>query len=163
MSKRKRIIVWAALGLITGAIFLFSAQTADQSADLSRSVLREILKKLIPNYEALDAAEQRQMILLYHHLIRKGAHFMVYLLWGGLLSALVYLYGLSRAKQALIVLSAGFVYACSDEFHQLFIPGRGAQWSDVFLDFSGVAAGLAVFWIISCFFAKHKNKVKLKK
>ena len=163
MSKRKRIIVWTALVLITGAIFLFSAQTADQSSDLSRSVLREILKKLIPNYEAMGTEEQRQMILLYHHLVRKIAHFMVYLLWGGLLSALVYLYGLSRAKQALIVLSAGFIYACSDEFHQLFIPGRGAQWSDVFLDFSGVAAGLVIFWLISRFVHKRRNKNKLKK
>ena len=33
------------------------------------------------------------------------------------------------------------LYACSDEFHQLFVPGRAGMISDVILDSTGVLLG----------------------
>ena len=35
-------------------------------------------------------------------------------------------------------------YAATDEIHQLFVPGRSGQVSDVLLDSAGVLAGLLV-------------------
>ena len=35
-------------------------------------------------------------------------------------------------------------YAATDEMHQLFVPGRSGQVSDVLLDSAGAMAGLAV-------------------
>lgn len=32
-----------------------------------------------------------------------------------------------------------FLYACSDEFHQRFVPGRGPSWVDVSIDSMGAA------------------------
>ena len=37
---------------------------------------------------------------------------------------------------------AGFIYACSDEFHQAFVPGRVGQFSDVLIDMIGVLVGV---------------------
>ena len=34
------------------------------------------------------------------------------------------------------------LYAISDEVHQLFVPGRGAQVKDVFIDIAGAAVGI---------------------
>ena len=35
-------------------------------------------------------------------------------------------------------------YAATDEMHQLFVPGRSGQVSDVLLDSAGAIAGLAL-------------------
>ena len=37
-------------------------------------------------------------------------------------------------------------YAATDEFHQLFVPGRSGQISDVLLDSAGALAGV---WIMT--------------
>ncbi len=47
-----------------------------------------------------------------------------------------------------------FVYAISDEIHQTFVPGRGAQISDVVLDSLGAGTGIIVYlqlgmWVVS--------------
>jgi VanZ family protein len=44
---------------------------------------------------------------------------------------------------ALALLIAG-LYALSDEFHQSYVPGRKATWTDVFVDWLGAAAGAAL-------------------
>ena len=40
------------------------------------------------------------------------------------------------------------LYAATDEFHQLFVPGRGAQVRDVVIDTCGSLIGTAVFLLI---------------
>ena len=47
-------------------------------------------------------------------------------------------------KGILIPWAVATVYAATDEFHQLFVPGRSGQISDVLLDSAGVMAGLLV-------------------
>jgi VanZ family protein len=39
-------------------------------------------------------------------------------------------------------------YAASDEWHQSFVPSRGAAVGDVMIDAAGATAGLALIWII---------------
>ena len=43
-------------------------------------------------------------------------------------------------------LACVFAYACVDEFHQLFVPGRGPSAYDVLLDTLGGAVGLWLLW-----------------
>jgi VanZ family protein len=40
-----------------------------------------------------------------------------------------------------------FLYACSDEYHQSFVPGRTALFSDVCIDTSGAAIGLLLLLV----------------
>ena len=42
-----------------------------------------------------------------------------------------------------------FLYACSDEYHQTFVPGRSGELRDVFVDLAGVAFGLILVLLIS--------------
>jgi len=39
-----------------------------------------------------------------------------------------------------------FAYACTDEFHQSFVPGRGPSAHDVALDMLGATFGLLLLW-----------------
>ena len=51
----------------------------------------------------------------------------------------------SWGEAALVVFYAG-LYAASDEFHQWFVPTRGASVRDVLLDMLGAGAGLLLLW-----------------
>lgn len=45
-------------------------------------------------------------------------------------------------------LSLCFFYACSDEFHQLFVPGRSGEFRDVCIDLLGSCIGLLLFFLL---------------
>jgi len=45
----------------------------------------------------------------------------------------------------LLSLGATVVYALSDEFHQMLVPGRIASWKDVLLDAAGAVLFLSLF------------------
>lgn len=50
--------------------------------------------------------------------------------------------------EAGLALAIVFLYGASDEFHQIFVPTRTAQVSDVFIDTAGGAASLLALWMI---------------
>jgi VanZ family protein len=50
--------------------------------------------------------------------------------------------------EAGLALSMVFLYGASDEIHQVFVPNRTAQVSDVLIDTAGGAAGLLALWIV---------------
>ncbi|HEX9029236.1 MAG TPA: VanZ family protein, partial [Anaerolineales bacterium] len=70
----------------------------------------------------------------------KGGHMLGYALL-----AAAYWWGLGdrRPRAALLALLMAAIYATSDEFHQHFVAGRGSEVSDVLIDSTGAAIGLA--------------------
>lgn len=121
-------------------IFGFSSQDAEESGGLSSSIAKFILKQ-INN----DKIEDRQPILeRTESIIRKVAHFSIYTLVGLLLMSFVNTYDLKENKRIMISLCIGALYATSDEIHQLFVPGRSGQITDVILDSMGVLLGILI-------------------
>ena len=60
-----------------------------------------------------------------------------------------------RGKQLLrAALALTFFYACTDEFHQLFVPGRAGRFSDVLIDSSGAA----LIRVLAPMFWRHDNE-----
>lgn len=161
MKPYVKLLVWMVFLAVSVAIFLFSEQPAEQSKDLSQTVLTGVLEKTVPNYTELPKQEQDALIKTYHSGIRKAAHFGIYTLWGLTLSLLLFLYGLASKKLMVCVPGGGFLYACSDELHQIFSEGRAAQWSDILLDTAGVLLGLLLFlfiWQAGAYFFKRTQK-----
>ena len=116
--KSKKVISWIAVILWMAVIFSLSAQPAASSNQLSKGVteiLVEMLKKVTSiNLEVSDL----------NHFVRKNAHFIAYLILGGLVSNALK-YGGSGLNKSFL---AGLIcvgYAISDEIHQIFVPGRG--------------------------------------
>ena len=100
-----------------------------------------------------DSSNQSNFIA---EIIRKAAHMSEY----AILLLLLY-YALSNviSKHTLsLSLLVTFIYACSDEFHQLFIPGRSGQFKDVLIDTSG-----ALIMLMIIFLWQRKKKSKLIK
>lgn len=79
-----------------------------------------------------------------HHFIRKNAHFFIYLILGVLVKYALNSSGIKGVKAIGIGLLICVGYAFSDEAHQLLVPGRGGQLSDVVIDSWGAGLGIAL-------------------
>lgn len=53
-----------------------------------------------------------------------------------------------------------FLYACTDEIHQIFVPGRSAQFRDVLIDTLGASFGALIAYLIIKLFVKIKARSK---
>ena len=56
----------------------------------------------------------------------------------------------SSIEKIIILLSLiiCFTYACTDEFHQSFIPGRTSQFIDVIIDTTGGLLSVFIYYIL---------------
>jgi VanZ family protein len=82
----------------------------------------------------------------YNHLARKTAHVSEFAL-ATIVLAWALRNVLARTHWATTAVIAGALavgYACLDEWHQSFVPGRTACVKDVLIDSCGVLSGLAV-------------------
>ena len=141
-----RVAVYGLLTLTTMClIFALSAQNGEESGSLSRwlmetafgRLLLQILPPLTDSGAALD--------------IRKYAHLAEYTALGLFSSLFVLELYCERIPKRSTCISVpfSFVYACSDEYHQTFVPGRVGQFTDVLFDMAGVLAGVLLAFLIA--------------
>lgn len=132
-----RIISWSAVILWMALIFYLSHQPATQSSQLSTAITEVIAE----NIEKLNTSAEFDRTSL-SHIVRKNAHFFIYLVLGFIVS-----HALRNNRVELALLICVF-YAVSDEVHQLFVLGRGAQVLDVFIDSAGAGVGIGLYCVI---------------
>jgi VanZ family protein len=144
MKKYKKIILlvvsWFAVLFLTGLIFGFSNQEADDSSQLSEKitiVVEDVVHKV--------SAKDNITFDTLHHYVRKSAHFCIYLALGFFLMNALYVSNIKKIKLALFL---SVMYAFLDEWHQSFIPGRSAELRDVFIDSIGSFLGIMVYILI---------------
>ena len=53
-----------------------------------------------------------------------------------------------KSKLFFLAISGSFFYACTDEFHQLFVNGRSGQLLDIFIDTLGAIFGVAILILL---------------
>ena len=145
--KRKLLIYGVLTLLIMGVIFLLSAQSGQESGKLSDSVFYGVLGRTLGRFvPPLTGDGPREDI-------RKIAHMLEFGCLG--LSAFLFLSEENRGKKPQLLHSylpaAVFssAYACGDEWHQTFVPGRAGSLSDVLIDATGIFAALALAGILS--------------
>ena len=54
------------------------------------------------------------------------------------------------------------LYACSDEIHQLLVPGRSGEIRDIIIDGSGSSIMILMYYFYLKLFVKKRNYVKIK-
>lgn len=139
----KRVFWTAASLAVMIMVFFFSSQSGSASSSVSGRFLF-LLTWIMSESQA-------------SFLIRKGAHFSIYLALGFCLFGAFFPQPLSseplrktaesrafsiRPKSALAcAVECAFLYACSDEWHQTFSDSRSGQFSDVLLDTAGAFCG----------------------
>lgn len=125
-----------------GLIFSFSMDDEFASSQKSESIIIQVSRFFLGD----KLTEEREEMILekYEAPLRKSAHFIIYLfleVW--ILWFIVEFHPLSRNDYIIATLIV-FIYACSDEFHQLFVSGRSGEVLDVFIDTIGGSVG-AIF------------------
>ncbi len=158
VTRKSRISVWISVFFILtllwmGLIYWFSSNDGAESSDMSGKLLRKLLSVVIPDWSSKTRAEQRHVIEKVHLLFRKFGHFSEYLVLGVFLHITCTLFRAKKLKQIksrqahpilgmIVPALLAFLYACSDEYHQLFVAGRSGEFRDVMIDFSGACLGI---------------------
>lgn len=142
-----RIAMLILLGLTFISIFNFSNQDGQTSGGLSRKVARKMVD-VFPYTKNLKEEAKNKIVEKSQPIIRKGAHLSIYTLVGILIMSFISTYKIHLKYKFLISIFVGLIYACSDEIHQSFIPGRTASVIDVGIDTSGVLLGIILVLII---------------
>lgn len=103
-----------------------------------------------------------ETLLTIHQIIRKCAHFVEYFVF-----SLLILRGIRAGRKeahwgwAIAAITIVAAYAALDEFHQSFVPGRGASVWDVLLDASGgVAAQLVAALVLLWSDVRKQNRTR---
>lgn len=136
MIKAKRIYVtvsWVLVLVCMAVIFCLSAQNGEESSDLSGSFVMAILEWL--------------GITVNEGILRTCAHCLEFM---GL-AVLIFnaTYATWETGLTPVMAFVGTVlYAVTDEIHQIFVPGRAFQVSDIFVDSTGALLGVIASFII---------------
>lgn len=149
-----RIVLFILIIVISTIIFDFSAQDGETSGGISKKVITVIA-------DILNLDEDTKVVFVEkgEGVIRKLAHFGIYTLLGLASMGFMATFNIKRKIQVLITIIWGFLYASTDELHQMFINGRTASFLDVLLDTSGIIFGVLII-ILSIYILKKINKKK---
>lgn len=139
-------------------IFVLSAQNAEKSSSTSKGLTKLAVKIIDSEYETRPPARQREIWKAASFAVRKLAHFSIYTALGFCISCAAGRRRLFTAASGGVIVF-GFLYALSDELHQMASEGRSCEFRDMMIDTGGVLVGLLIsmiaFGIISLF-AKRK-------
>jgi VanZ family protein len=131
------VLLWMAVA--------FTASSDPNSARHSSMFFEPFMRWLFPHLSA-------DTIGGLHHLFRKSCHLMEYfilalLTWRAIHQPRPDQRRPWRWDEAGLTIAIVFTYAASDEFHQVFVPGRTALVTDVLIDTSGGLLGLPLLWL----------------
>lgn len=127
-NKLKPLLLLAWMSLI----FYMSSCNGESSGNMSSSLLLFIAR-------ILNIEDTENFILNYAFIIRKLAHFTEYFVLG----ILMYINLHTKTKKALMFsVLLSFLYAISDEIHQLFVSDRVFAYFDIMIDTLGSLFGV---------------------
>ncbi len=153
-------IIFVVLSLLTAAmIFMLSHQDATQSGETSMGVTAVIVDTVTEIVDEFSDIPTEELVASLDSYIRVLGHFFGFFALNFFVTGSLFTSTLKGKKLFKLSLGAGFTlcYAVFDEIHQLFIPGRAFQVTDILTDLlGGILGGLLLFAILS--FAKRLIK-----
>ena len=156
----KRIIYTLLLIIWMVVIFMFSNANNVKSQNTSDTVTKKVIETTskITNTK-IDKKKEEKMVKDYRVLIRKTAHFSLYLVLGILIYLTLSSYGISKRVVIYSVIFC-FIYAISDEIHQLFSDGRSFEVRDILIDTLGSCTGIFIIYLVNSILLRNKNMIK---
>ncbi|MGN0984654.1 MAG: VanZ family protein [Gemmiger sp.] len=133
-----RVIFTVALAACVVFIFKNSLETAVVSSAHSQAMMAKI-------NEALSLV---RLGPLSEHSVRKLAHFAEFMMEGFLLMLCLRVYTAHFVRHMSWPLLGGMATALMDETIQLRVPGRSSSVTDVWIDMTGIVAGVFVALVI---------------
>lgn len=163
MTIKIRRLILPAL-LVSQMCFIFTMSSFGHNSSDAQSNL--FIDFIAQNFPHVRHGLENNLISLSTiiFLVRKTAHFTEY----AILGALFYLNFRqlqklnSRPKKILLPIVFSFLYACTDEIHQIFVPGRSAQFRDVLIDTLGASFGCLLIHALLTLFTRLKSNSNSK-
>ena len=120
-------------------IFSFSSDTGVESSKKSDEMIVAFCEKIMGR--ELSLSEKEEYLDRFVFFVRKSAHFILYALLGFSIISFMKEFVLLDYKKMVFCVFLVFLYACSDEIHQLFVMERTGKILDVVIDtFGGVVS-----------------------
>ena len=149
MNKKvvARIILIILIILNCIFIFKFSSEKSEKSDVRSGRVIQAIVE-LNPKTKNLSDEEKEKIKEDIVMPVRKTAHFTIYMSLGMLLFLCSKTFNAEDKKNVLVSLTFAFLYACTDEIHQMFVSGRSGEFRDVCIDSCGALFGIIIVFFL---------------
>ncbi len=151
-----KFIVWVPVILMYMVIFGFSGQNGDESGGLSYKV-SGIIVNVAEVFVDIDSGSREDIINDIQLPVRKLAHMTEYAVLAVLIYIALTVDGLKYKLCPVFSLALTFIFACSDEFHQLFVSGRCGAFSDVLIDTAGAFIAVIFCAIVNFRFNNSKT------
>lgn len=146
-TKRKIHIAfsWLLVVICMGIIFSLSAQSGEESSELSDSFVMALLNNL--------------GIKIDEGILRSIAHCLEFMGLSVLLFNAIYVTWFLKLTPIVAFFST-VLYAITDEIHQIFVPDRAFQISDILVDSTGALIGVIASFVILKLVLYIKGKMK---
>lgn len=162
VKKSKFTLAWIVVIIWAAVIFYLSSQPADASDKLSKGVTEAIVRAVGLIYPLhMDANSIENWIDQLNGVVRQYAHATVFLILAVFVLNALRGSGLAGLKAFLTAFAFCAAYAFSDETHQIFVPGRAWELSDLARDCLGTLTGLVLYsLVVSVASVKGRRKLR---
>ena len=125
-------------------VFILSGEIATNSRETSGNVISWLIGMVNKN---ITLEEMEKLVTMLQPIIRKCAHFILYVTGGILIYNLCLQFNNIKYVEVVSIILGG-IYAITDEIHQLFVEGRSGEVRDVLIDISGVTVGVMCLYFL---------------
>lgn len=142
LKRHAKLLI--SLLLIFQMLFIFAMSSfGSDSSNAQSSQIIQVLHQVFPNLSSRTSELDASTLTF---IVRKTAHFTEYAILGVLfyLSYRQTLPQKNGLQLFVLAILSSFLYACTDEIHQLFVPGRSGQFTDVLVDTLGASFGCLI-------------------
>ena len=167
-NNYKILISWILVLIWMITIFYLSSMDSDQSNTKSKETINVVVENTIDVTNNIDITNEpttkdniNSIVNVLNKPLRKCMHATVYFVLVILvINAFNQMHLLTRVNTYIYSIIICFIYACTDEIHQLYVVGRTGQFIDVLIDTIGALLGCLVFYIGSKLINKsRKSKI----
>lgn len=166
---KKKIIITISWILVIAwmvVIFMFSNMYGKTSTDKSRGIIKDTIETTVDTTNNAGITDIHpsevtinKTVKTLDYPLRKVMHLTEYAILCLLFINALYQSGVKGKKLFIISILFCFVYACTDEYHQLF-RARTGEFKDVLIDTVGASIGMLIYLIGSKLFNKKSKKKK---
>lgn len=147
--KFKLALSWLAVLLFMLVIYFLSAQPAGVSNTYSKGIIAFLVENTL-KLAGKAVAEQDMLRLVYkiNSAAREYMHGVVFFVLGMLVHNAMRQSGARGVKAVAATLAVCMLFGITDEIHQIFVPGRAFEVSDLVMDTAGSALGIGVIRVL---------------
>jgi VanZ family protein len=158
MRRKYKLLAWIPVIIMFAVIFAVSSEKGSQSDMISQQIVIQGID-MIENVARVEVTilNDSASAEVLNTLIRKIGHIIEYTILAIAIEFLLYIYKVRGRRLLFLCFGICFIYACSDEFHQLFISDRSGKYIDVLIDSVGIMTGMGLFYVLNIAYKKYKN------